>query len=95
MSHPMTEWIAENFLPKRLQFRLTLTAQCKENEFIPLMKQAPKGLEVSSLPKIKENRYEATLSIEGEDKVQVQTYFVECCNYLKKKRIYYKLGEHL
>ena len=92
MSHPMVESILSRLIPHpRKHYRMSLTAVCKENEFIPHMQQAPKTLEVSSLPKLSKHGWEASFSVAGENHEEVSDYFQSLVNYLEEKGIGYRL----
>jgi len=94
MSHPMVEYILENIIPKGAQtFRHTLTAACKENLFIELMEEAPKEVEISSLPKRYDNNWSVTLSVASKDKTAAKNYFEKFITLLETKQIAYTLGE--
>jgi molybdopterin-biosynthesis enzyme MoeA-like protein len=94
MSHPMVESILDRLVPsKRPYFRKTLTAACRENEFIELMEAAPSHIEISSLPKLSEDGWFATLSVAGEDETEVEVWFDKFRTMLEKKGIDYRLSE--
>ena len=94
MSHPMVESILDSLVPsKRSYFRKTLTAECRENEFIELMEAAPEHIEVSSLPKLSDEGWFATLSVAGEDETAVKAWFDKFRAMLEKKGIGYRLSE--
>jgi len=94
MSHPMVGYILENIIPKGTQtFRFTLTAACKENLFIELMENAPREVEISSLPKLYDNGWHVTLSVASEDKTAAKSYFEKFITLLETKQIAYTLGE--
>jgi molybdopterin-biosynthesis enzyme MoeA-like protein len=91
MSHPMVENILAQHFPQTVQtYRYTLIAQTKENLFIPLMKEAPQQIEVSSLPKQKEDGWEVTLSVSGREKEKTARYFQRYCKLLKEEHIRFK-----
>ncbi len=94
MSHPMVTHILTHIIPEgKRKHRFTLTAACKENLFIELMQKAPMGVEVSSLPKITETGFEATLSVSGDDAELLQEYFRHFTALLDEKHIDYSLGD--
>ncbi len=94
MSHPMVTHILTHIIPDGKQtYRFTLTAACKENLFIELMQKVPEGVEVSSLPKITEAGFEATLSVSGHDKETLKRYFRQFTALLDKKAVDYRIEE--
>ncbi len=95
MSHPMVEYVLDKYFKNsgKKEYRYTLTALCRENEFIELMQQAPKGVEVSSLPKIYSDGPRATISVASLDKEKAKKEFQKYIDFLNKKGISYGLGE--
>jgi len=95
MSHPMVEYILDNIFAGKesKEYRYTLTALTGESEFIDLMKQTPKGVEVSSLPKLYSDGPRATISIASQDKELAQKEFQKYKNFLEKNGISYAIGE--
>ena len=72
MSHPMVEKILNDLIPmKKMRYRYTLTAACKENIFIEIMEQMPKNVEFSSLPKRYHDgeslSWKVTISVQSDD----------------------------
>lgn len=95
MSHPMVDYILDKyFLGKGVkEYRYTLTALCKESEFIELMQNAPKGVDVSSLPKIYSDGARATISIVSLNDKLAKDEFKKYIDFLKDKGITYSIGE--
>ena len=95
MSHPMVKEILQTKIPKGSPlYRYTLTAKCKENEFIERMEQTPKGVEVSSLPKLHDNTgWHVTISVASHDKALAQETFETYIKDLKDKDIPYTLDD--
>jgi molybdopterin-biosynthesis enzyme MoeA-like protein len=98
MSHPMVTDILEKLIPHKKEFyRNTLTAQCKENEFIEIMEKMPKAIEVSSLPKLCKNRdklsWQVTISLVSENKNLAKTSFNMFVELLNRKNIAYSLQD--
>jgi molybdopterin-biosynthesis enzyme MoeA-like protein len=95
MSHPMVEYVINRYFKDKGQkeYRYTLTAHCRENEFIELMSQAPEGVEVSSLPKIYSDGSRATISVASLDKQKAKDEFEKYIKYLDSKKIQYGIGE--
>ncbi len=94
MSHPMVEKILEKLIPHtKPHYRYTLTAHCKENEFIELMEQMPKEIEVSSLPKLYSDGWRVSISVASENKALAQHAFERFIEMLKAKQILYALQD--
>ena len=95
MSHPMVEYILDKYFKDKAQkeYRYTLTALCKENEFIELMQNAPKSVEVSSLPKLYSDGWRTTISIASTNDKLAKDEFDKYINFLKEKKINYAIGE--
>ncbi len=94
MSHPMVEYILEHIIPKGTPIhRFTLTAACKENLFIELMENAPRDVEISSLPKLYDNGWHVTLSVASHDKALAKETFEQFIALLEEKQIGYSLGD--
>jgi len=94
MSHPMVREILEKLIPhKKETYRHTLTAQCKESIFIEVMKQMPKGVEFSSLPKITENGWSVSISVASDDAKQCKDVFALYLKVLDTHNIPYSLED--
>ncbi|HHD79243.1 MAG TPA: competence/damage-inducible protein A [Epsilonproteobacteria bacterium] len=98
MSHPMVTEILEKLIPnKKETFRHTLTAQCKENIFIDIMQQMPKGIEFSSLPKLQNNgkdkTWEVSISVASDNETLAQESFNLYTALLNEKQIPYTLTD--
>ena len=95
MSHPMVEYALDKYFKEsgKREYRYTLTALCRENEFIELMQNSPKGVEVSSLPKLYSDGARATISVASYDQEKAKREFDKYIDYLEKKSIPYGLGE--
>ncbi|MEA1880475.1 MAG: competence/damage-inducible protein A, partial [Campylobacterota bacterium] len=92
MSHPMVSEVLAKLIPKKKAFfRHTLTAHCKENEFIEVMKKMSKNVEFSSLPKLYSDGWRVTISIASEDKALAQKSFAMYLKILERKKIVYAL----
>ena len=74
-------------------FRKTLTANTGENSLIPLMKEVPMDVELSSLPKIKGDKREVVLSIASGCEERTNEVFRKFERYLEQEQITYTLGE--
>lgn len=75
------------------KFRKTLTIFTGENEIIDFMKELPSSIEASSLPKLIDGKRRAVFSISSYDKVELEKYFLEVQEYLKKKDIDFVLKD--
>jgi molybdopterin-biosynthesis enzyme MoeA-like protein len=94
MSHPMVTHILKTIIPNGSPtYRFTLTAACRENEFIELMEQTPSGVEVSSLPKLSDNGWYATLSVASKEKEKAASFFHAFQKMLDAKQIDYTLDD--
>ena len=92
MSHPMVTKILKILVPHKKEFyRHTLTALCKENEFIEVMKKMPEEVEFSSLPKLYSDGWKVTISVASEDKQLSQKSFDMYIEVLKENNIVYAL----
>ncbi len=94
MSHPMVEKILHKLIPiKKKTYRHTLTAQCKENIFIEIMQQMPKGIEYSSLPKLLKNAWQVSISVASNDASLAQEAFSMYTQLLDAQNINYSLKD--
>jgi len=95
MSHPMVEYALDKYFKDsgKKEYRYTLTALCKESNFIELMKQAPEGVEVSSLPKIYSDGARTTISIVSYNNEEAKKEFQKYVDFLEANSINYGLGE--
>jgi molybdopterin-biosynthesis enzyme MoeA-like protein len=94
MSHPMVEKILQKLIPhKKETFRHTLTADCKESIFIDIMKNMPKSVEYSSLPKLLDNTWTVSISVACEDETLAQKSFDLYVKLLKVQGISYTLAD--
>ena len=97
MSHPMVEQILAEIIPEgKKQYRYTLTAACRENEFIDVMEQMPKEVEFSSLPKLnKGNGWQVSISVAAEDQSVAKEAFERYIALLETKQIPYRLEDEV
>ena len=94
MSHPMVTHILEHIIPEGTpSHRFTLTAACKENLFIELMENAPREVEISSLPKLYDNGWHVTLSVASPNKLLAEETFRQFVSLLETRKITYTLGD--
>jgi len=98
MSHPMVKEILKELIPKKkMCYRHTLTAACKESIFIEIMEQMPQTVEFSSLPKrYNENEkpsWKVTISVSSNDALLSRDTFKMYTDFLDKERIPYTLED--
>jgi molybdopterin-biosynthesis enzyme MoeA-like protein len=94
MSHPMVMKILAKHIPeKRTIYRHTLTAHCKENEFIDIMEQMPKEVEFSSLPKLYSDGWRVSISVSSQNSKLAQISFDKYIDLLEEKNIVYALQD--
>lgn len=95
MSHPMISSVIQKFFSTKIQkYRFTLIAQTSEDILIPIMKQIPQDIELSSLPilaKDKDNKVTVEISLCATNKTHVENYFKLFTTYLKKTDIKFNL----
>lgn len=76
MAHPMISQVIKKFFSiAKEKFRYTLLADTSEEKLISVMKKIPKHIELSSLPMFKDKKPMVEISLNGEDKKEVQDYF--------------------
>lgn len=96
LSHPLVSKILDTLIPqKRIYYRNTLTAFCKESLLIEVMEKMPKEVELSSLPKLREEGWEVSISIASYDKKITDDAFVLYIQALQRQKIPYILEEDL
>jgi len=94
MSHPMVNEILDKLIPhKKVTFRYTLTALCKESIFIDIMKQMPKDVEFSSLPKLLDKGWSTSISVASDDEALAKEAFSMYIDLLEKENISYTLED--
>ncbi len=94
MSHPMVTEILEKLIPhKKETYRYTLTALCKENIFIEVMENMPKGVEFSSLPKLLDEGWSVSISVASDDEGLAKEAFSMYVDVLEKENIPYSLED--
>jgi molybdopterin-biosynthesis enzyme MoeA-like protein len=92
MAHPMIEASIKKYFSQRKEnYRRTLFANTSEETLISLMQQLPSTIELSSLPMFIDGRPNVELSLNGEDKREVEEYFELFKRELQQKKINYKL----
>lgn len=75
------------------KFRLTLTAFCGENDLIDIMKKVSNEIELSSLPKIIDNKRKVVLSLCSKDEKKLDEDFSMFTKFLDKQKIKYELKD--
>ena len=94
MSHPMVERILKKLFPEKHPYhRYTLTALCKENELIDVMKQMPDGVEFSSLPKLYTDGWRVSISVASHDDTLAQKAIEMYIDELERKKISYSMTD--
>jgi len=94
MSHPMIIKILDKLIPhKKVTYRHTLTALCKESIFIDIMEQMPKDVEFSSLPKLLDEGWSTSISIASDDEALAKEAFSLYIDLLEKENISYTLED--
>ena len=92
MAHSMVEAAIEQYLPenKRL-YRNSFLALCSEERFIALMKEAPEGVECSSLPMFVDGRPNVEISVASYDEALTESYFRRFIDYMQESDIDYEI----
>ncbi|MAD42660.1 MAG: molybdopterin-binding protein [Arcobacter sp.] len=94
MSQSMViEALDKYYLKSKSKYRVTLTAICSENDLIDIMHKISKNLDLSSLPKIIDNKRKVVISLAGYDKKEVDDNFRLFINYLNDNQIKYLLED--
>jgi len=94
MSQSMVCEALEKYYPlAQSKYRLVLSASCSENDLIDVMLKISKDLDLSSLPKIIENKRKVVISLAGFDKNDVDKNFELFTNYLLDNKIEYILED--
>jgi len=95
MSHPIIENILKTFFPTyKKSYRYTLIAKCKESIFIPLMRSMPQDVDVSSLPKKLDDKWETTISLISQNRDLAIENFEKYIKLLEENSISYSLNEN-
>lgn len=74
-------------------FRLTLTANCGENDLIGLMKELPSEIDLSSLPKIINNKRKVVISLSSLNEDLLKTNFEIFKDFLEINKIEFELND--
>lgn len=92
MSHPMVEQILQKLFPQKNAYhRYTLTALCKENVLIDVMKKMPDSVEFSSLPKLYSDGWRVSISVASHDDEEAKKAFQLYIDLLEEKAIPYSM----
>lgn len=90
MAHPMISEALERFFPPvSAGIRRTLIAETSENTLIDIMKTLPEGIELSSLPKLKNGFPSVEISVAGRDDAAVAESFGRFTAFLEAHKIAY------
>ncbi|WP_417324774.1 competence/damage-inducible protein A [Halarcobacter sp.] len=76
-----------------VKYRKTLTAFCGENDLISLMKELPREIELSSLPKIIDDKRQVVLSLSSLEQTLLDNSFQEFIDFCEEKNIKYILED--
>ncbi len=94
MSQAMVIEALEKHYPiSKAKYRLVLTASCSENDLIDVMLKISKNIDLSSLPKIIDNKRKVVISIAGFDKNDVDKNFELFTKYLNDNQIEFILED--
>jgi len=94
MSQAMVLEALEKYFPiSKTKYRLSLTASCGENDLIDVMLEVSKEVDLSSLPKIINNKRKVVISIAGFNKDEVSSNFELFTKYLENNKIEYVLKD--
>ena len=94
MSQSMVIEALDKLYPKsKAKYRRVLTADCGENDLIDIMNKIPSSLELSSLPKILDNKKKVVISLSSYTKEEVEKSFYLFIEYLEKTNIKFILKD--
>ncbi len=94
MSHPMVTAILDRYFDDAAPMhRFGMTALCRESDLIEVMEHLPKGVELSSLPKIYSDGYRTDISVASQDRDLAQKAFVQFERYCREHAIPYSLHD--
>jgi molybdopterin-biosynthesis enzyme MoeA-like protein len=95
MAHPMVIEALNSLYPKNSEiYRLSLKAQCSENDIIDTMKKIPSHIDCSSLPQISGTKRAVVISISSYDKEEAQMYFNLFIDFLETNKIQYEYRDY-
>lgn len=75
------------------KYSKVLTANCGENDLISLMQELPNSIDLSSLPKIIDNKRKVVLSLSSYEKETIDSYFQKFIDHLEKNSVEYVLKD--
>jgi molybdopterin-biosynthesis enzyme MoeA-like protein len=87
------EALNKYYLKSKSKYRLSLTASCGENDLIDIMLKISKDVDLSSLPKIINNKRKVVISLASYDKTELDKNFSFFTNYLNNNEIRYLLQD--
>lgn len=78
---------------KITKYRESLTAYCGESDLIDIMKLVPDDIELSSLPKMVDDKRMVVISLSGKDREAVLKYIKKFVDFLENNRVKYLLED--
>lgn len=94
MSQDMViEALDKYYLKSESKYRLSLTAFCGENDLIDVMLKVSKSIDLSSLPKIINNKRKVVISLASYNKKELEINFDLFLEYLNNNKIEYLLED--
>ncbi|QKF81464.1 competence/damage-inducible protein A [Halarcobacter ebronensis] len=95
MSQAMVVEALDRYYERNLivKYRESLTAYCGENDLIDIMKTIPKEIELSSLPKIIDDKRMVVISLSGHDKELILNYFAKFIKFLENSGVKFLLKD--
>ncbi|RXJ67344.1 molybdopterin-binding protein [Halarcobacter ebronensis] len=95
MSQAMVVEALDRYYERNLivKYRESLTAYCGENDLIDIMKTIPKEIELSSLPKIIDDKRMVVISLSGHDKELILNYFTKFIKFLENSGVKFLLKD--
>ena len=96
MAYPMVIEALNTHYSKNIRnFRMTLSADCSENDLIPTMQKLPNDIDFSSLPQIDGDKRRVVISIASYDLNLTKKYFQLFEDELNRLKINYQIGDNL
>ena len=94
MSQAMIIEALDKLYPKsKAKYRKVLTASCGENDLIDIMNKLPSSLDLSSLPKILNNKRKVVISLASYNLDEVNKFFNLFIEYLRNNNIEFILED--
>ncbi len=76
MAHPMVTWALDNLFDKKAdKYTCGFKADCSENDLIDIMTALPKDIELSSLPKIENDKKTVDIYLASYDKAKLMKWY--------------------